>query len=575
MNRHLRSPRRSDRAEFGYAVVMTSLVLVPLIGFAGFAVDVGNWYTSANRIHRAADAASLAGVVWLPDVATATSVALDVAAQNGYDNADPTVTVTVTQRGPAELEVEITESDLDLYFVGMFVDSVDISRSATSEYIKSIAMGNPENYLGTDPERGISEQNYLSISGAGTEKVGGDRFAGKDCNPGGTGAVALCANNTNGNLPSNGGEFKQENYHFTVRVNAVQPAPLVFEIYDPGFYEGSQQCNNHGNFPNGYDFNDLLNGDLDLLFPGEVPADWQQRYANSPGAIYCSGDTPSSGDGSITSVYVRAPDTTPFNPLDNPIISQADCTPQQYGVYDEDFYDLLEQVTVPPSHPYANDFALEFRRWVQYCKINAPVVGDYIVQVRSDASAGNPTVYDPTYNEGGRNHYSLRAGWDFGGAFPDGAGVELFANGHMAIDVNVPAATTTMELARITEEYAGRRLAIELWDVGDASNPGTLEILEPVDLISPTLFANCDITNTKAGWWDPDPTDCAAPVTYANMNGNLLTINVDVPTDWDCDELSPTGCYIRVRVDFPVGTTVYDHTTWSVRVVGDPIRLIE
>ena len=64
-------------------------------------------------------------------------------------------------------------------------------------------------------------------------------------------------------------------------------------------------------------------------------------------------------------------------------------------------------------------------------------------------------------------------------------------------------------------------------------------------------------------------------MTYANMNGNLLTINVDVPTDWDCDELSSTGCYIRVRVDFPAGTTVYDHTTWSVRVVGDPIRLIE
>ena len=59
--------RLRAREQRGYAVILTSLVLVPLLGFTGFAVDVGAWYARASSIQRAADAAALAGVVWQPD----------------------------------------------------------------------------------------------------------------------------------------------------------------------------------------------------------------------------------------------------------------------------------------------------------------------------------------------------------------------------------------------------------------------------------------------------------------------------------------------------------------------------
>ena len=59
------------------------------------------------------------------------------------------------------------------------------------------------------------------------------------------------------------------------------------------------------------------------------------------------------------------------------------------------------------------------------------------------------------------------------------------------------------------------------------------------------------------------------------MNGQLLTAKVTIPPGYDCDEGSTFGCYIRVLVDFPAGTTVYDHTTWVVKLSGDPIRLVE
>lgn len=569
------TPSRARR-DRGYAAVLTALVLVPLMGFAGLAVDIGAWYSRASSLQRAADAASLAGVVWQPDFTAAEANARQEAARNGFVDGVDGISVNVIDTGLNELQVEIIDSDADMFFASLFLDNVTISRHSVAEYTKSIPMGNPDSYLGTDPERGISEENYLSISGADTDKKGGDRHASKRCDS----STALCTSGANGNLVANGGEFDENGYSYTVSVNTVYASPLVIQVYDPGFYEAEQSCNPGGgsNMPPGYDFNDLLAGGLAAMFPGDGANDaarvahWSDRYANSPGAIYCSGDTAAYGAGSVTSFYVREPDNTPFNIYDNPIISTGTCSPQQFGAYDEPFYTLLEQVGT--GHPYADTFAAEFRRWVQICEIPAAQVqqGDYIVQVRTNASPGAPTVYDPSYVEGGRNHFSLRAGYDTGGSAPDGTGVELFAAGTMAIDVNVPGASTLMELAKITPEYAGRTLRIELWDVGDAAAAGVLTILPPAE--SASTFSNCRFTNTNGGWSDGDPTDCSAVVSSA-MNGNLLTIEVDLPSGYTCNSASITGCFVRVQVNFPAGTTVYDHTTWAVNVVGDPVRLVE
>lgn len=80
--------RRRVRGEKGYALVLAALMLRPLLAFAGFATDVGAWYARASRIQRAADAASLAGVVWMPDLTQARTVALATAQRNGFVNGD-------------------------------------------------------------------------------------------------------------------------------------------------------------------------------------------------------------------------------------------------------------------------------------------------------------------------------------------------------------------------------------------------------------------------------------------------------------------------------------------------------
>lgn len=145
MIQNIRQRCKSDR---GYAVIMTALVLVPLMGFAGFAVDVGAWYSRASSLQRAADAASLAGVVWQPDFAAAESAARAEAARNGYTHGVDGIEVNVSDTGNNQLEVQIVDTDADMYFAGLFLDNVTIGRQALAEYAAPVPMGSPANFIG-------------------------------------------------------------------------------------------------------------------------------------------------------------------------------------------------------------------------------------------------------------------------------------------------------------------------------------------------------------------------------------------------------------------------------------------
>ncbi len=607
MNDDLDTPttRHGERA---FSAILTVMLLLPMLGFASLVVDVGYWYDRAAEVQKAADAAALAGVVHLPDEDEARSIALEAATRNGFENGVDGVTVTVDKFPGSDnrLQVTILDTNVEMFFADLFISDVDIERTALSEFARSIPMGNPENRLGTDPEQGIVNDYYVSISAGGEYKVGGDRHADKGCNA----STALCTDGAFGNLVSNGGEYREEGYLFALRVKEDRNLPLVVEVFDPAHNAADQECDAAaGVLPLAYfsgsppPADALLSGDLALLFPdddknndGDFLDDWAERYGNYGGAVYCTGDTGGNNDNVQTTTYVmRSPDETPWNSLDNPIIATGTCSAVQYEGWSdrraglvidgfrntsEDYYSLLEAVGDPNPAIAAGalEFASQFRRWVRTCEIPASdvQVGDYILQIRSNAALGAPLVYDPTENGRGRNHFSLRGGWDTGGDFPDGTNVELFALGTMAIDSNVPGADARLDLARITPEYAGQTLEIQLWDVGDASTAGEYTLLPPIEVEATNPFSNCRFSNTKSSWpGDADPSDCAVNVNYTNMNGNLLTALVEIPDDYTCNFSDPTGCFIRVLIDYPDGAKVFDHTTWSAGVANDPLRLLE
>ncbi|MCU0267749.1 MAG: pilus assembly protein TadG-related protein, partial [Acidimicrobiales bacterium] len=142
----------------GYVVALTGLLILPLIAAVGLAVDLGAWYARAAQMQKAADAAALAGAAYLPDEGLAAIRAQAVAAQNGFDDADADITVTVTPVGSQQLQVSIDDNDVNQYFTSLFVSNVDVARSAVAEYVLPVAMGSPRNYLGTgnDPSGALT-----------------------------------------------------------------------------------------------------------------------------------------------------------------------------------------------------------------------------------------------------------------------------------------------------------------------------------------------------------------------------------------------------------------------------------
>ena len=74
---------RRSRDDCGFVLVFFALAIVTLLGIAALVVDYGYWSLRADQIQRAADAAALAGVAYMPDINNATTVAETTAADNG------------------------------------------------------------------------------------------------------------------------------------------------------------------------------------------------------------------------------------------------------------------------------------------------------------------------------------------------------------------------------------------------------------------------------------------------------------------------------------------------------------
>jgi hypothetical protein len=143
-----RDPRRRSRGQVLVIFAMTSFVF---IGLCAVVVDVA-WYWANNlRIQRAADAAALAGVVYLPgDVPTAVSTARAEATKNGYTDGVDGYTVTPTQdpANPRRLRVTIS-GPVGTYFAHVLgINSFPASRRSKAEFVLPVPMGSPEAYYG-------------------------------------------------------------------------------------------------------------------------------------------------------------------------------------------------------------------------------------------------------------------------------------------------------------------------------------------------------------------------------------------------------------------------------------------
>jgi hypothetical protein len=144
-------PRYGPGSSRGQVLVIFSGIFVVLLLISALVIDLAWLWNNSLRIQRTADAAALAGVVYLPnDVPNAVTYARREAKRNGYDYLATGVTVTPTQDGsnPRRLNVKVT-APVQTFFLGLIgMSQVIVSRNSHAEYVLPVPMGSPENYYG-------------------------------------------------------------------------------------------------------------------------------------------------------------------------------------------------------------------------------------------------------------------------------------------------------------------------------------------------------------------------------------------------------------------------------------------
>jgi putative Tad-like protein involved in Flp pilus assembly len=184
------------RSQAGQAIVLAALMIIVLFGAVGLAVDGGVGYYYNTMAERAAGAAALSGVVFMPGQLTpaqaipfasgndATDRAIAEAAHNGFSmaGANPqNVNVTVSAVAGFDNKLQVTVSrDVPTFFMQMFgIPSIHIQRTAIATYLPPLSLGQPGTQTGsTTAQLGTGGNNYffMRTEGWSTDRQQGDAF---------------------------------------------------------------------------------------------------------------------------------------------------------------------------------------------------------------------------------------------------------------------------------------------------------------------------------------------------------------------------------------------------------------
>lgn len=577
--------RRRSSGERGFVMIYFALTLVVLIAAAAFTVDVGGWYYRAQQIQRAADAAALAGVPWMPnDFATAKKVALQTAQADGFVSAAGGVQVSVLRDPDSSqrLDVSITDPSAPRFFSPLFIGNVSETRAAVAEYDLPVPLGSPENSLGTGglclaPGGGCANV-WLAVSGFCAAREDGDEYSAFY---GGTRA----SGNTVCTTPGTSGvsapmfpnpDYRPTGYTYDVDVPGSTPtAPttasdVTVEIYDPAYVAGSTP-------------GDSATGGASAT----IETNWL-LYGPGTNAFDQSTDpivAPSGGSVASPGKFVSGDATCQNQWCSLYKISAGSAS----GRYRFNVWTTANQAASYGS----NNFALRAVKGA----VPAGSVDSGSFAPCSTIDEAGPGSADPTC--------PVVHGEDAMGLFVKAAGSATCTPPTRQEQSGVGAAITMVSgaepcanffLAQLSSRYAGRTMTIDLFDPGEGAT--ALRILQPdgtpasftyetVDLPpkadregpgSGAAYINSDgsssspPTATTTCICDPGlkPGPLAGRSSPSRYNDRYLVIKTKVPSG---AALTANGGWYKVEYTFNAAQ-VSDRTTWSVSVDGNPVHLI-
>jgi Flp pilus assembly protein TadG len=163
------SPRRlGARGERGQILVIFAGSIVLFMALLAVVADVSWYWANTLRVQRAADAAALAGAVYLPgDVAAATTAARSEARKNGYTHGtNSTVMPAPDNDNDRQLNVQISAPVGTFFMRVLGITSIQATRASKAEYVLPVPMGSPQNYYGVGFLRDAIETTSTSTSSA-------------------------------------------------------------------------------------------------------------------------------------------------------------------------------------------------------------------------------------------------------------------------------------------------------------------------------------------------------------------------------------------------------------------------
>ncbi len=606
------------RADSGFVLVMLGLMIIPIMIFAALAVDVSSYYSRTAQLQKASDAASLAAVIWMPNVSRANQVATETMAKNGFTTGVDNISIAYLPGvdGPNTYRVVATDTKAKSYFAQVFFkDNIRLDRGATATVDPPLEMGSPLNYFGGDAT------DYPSTP-AGTTVYNSPQ-PDSDSPPDTTVCYYRTGSNRNGTygyrynndgstsyiyFPSNWSNYRCKWSVSTPAVNSP-----ILSTMNPGFWAAveapytdavqgdkySGNCYGQGGtscIGNGY--SNPVHRNTGYLYTIKMPANpapyvvvqlfdisWTNR-----GQTDGTGDNDLNGGNGGTSWYTHArmhdTDATPYDPTDNPLMSAASCggspssTAQNSGNW---------TLQAGQSQQFKD-------KWMTLCTITAPAPGAiYTLQVYTTGTNGNAS-----------NNYAIRAIGTPNAASVDAnnlpttvsaqaAQPNLAAYQDMSMYNNLSTGQANFYLAKVPGQYAGRTLDIELYDPGDGTGI-TTQINTPSGIQKGCTYQSFRLRNISGGQGaDGGSISSQVPLTTigtgsncsfatsGRFNGNSVIIKVPIPVTYTCDEtvkstwwspVSPdsSGCWWSVTFN---SNGAHDNTTWSVSVEGDPVRLTE
>lgn len=513
------------KGEKGAVLVLAAAMLTVFMGMAGFAIDLGWLFWNGVLIQHGADAAALSGVIYEPDDQfNAFGEARKAASENGFNLASGATVVpadavsdSTAVSNNQQLRVTITQP-VDTFFMAVFgIDSVSITKTAVAEYVTPLPLGSPEPEFGNDPTTGHLPNFWGNIHGYYTGRSMGDRYSSQ-CLHGGAGAACTANHEARPTVytpPTIGGTSSNSGgYLYAVEVTTGGTVNL--QVFDGQFTRGG--------------------GDRVLV-----------------------GDNPRNGSPGPTTVWtLYDSDPTPQDTSDNLVLCNAEFEPRDAVMPTADAsttfaeYDAWLNANGPIADPKGDINDLD-DLWDPVCTRNlAPGVYPIRVLVKNDG-------------EQGLNRWSMKV--------TGGASARIYGLGDMSIYSNVEGAVGNTEffLAEVADIHKGKDLVIELWDPGESSAAAWMQVVFPYGGApvacdwsasdgSSGTSANCRIQTTTAGG-------------SAIFHDELVTVRVKIPDTYTCPLGGIPGCWWKVDYDYTSNSN--DTTTWSARVEGNPVKIVE